>query len=450
MTFGDLLREARIRAGFKSYTQFAKYLKDNGLPYSDEAVGHWERNHRAPQSRDVLWDVCRLLIDAGGIVTFSQIEAFLTALNWDSLSIEERLGQFAMLEDDQAIPNMPDKPPYMRLVGRTAIIQQVLSHWATTQSQPIICLSGLGGIGKTAVSYEIIRHAMLARQFDALVWESVKSEQFIGTEATPQDALSDLDSVFISYARQLNQTALLEQSPTALKKGLADLFRKGNILIILDNLETFDKVKVVAQALSDLIGAEGRSRILITSRKRLVDMPQVLDIPIAGLSYDETRQLLFDEAKTRNAPTLLQADSTLLTRAYKVTGGMPLAIKLIVTQFLLGIPLDRELERLMGVSDEHDLYRFIYFAIWRKLSTPAQKLLIGTGAIPSAMTRNMLMGVSELSPADFDTAVADLVRSSLLDIQPHPQADRQRYGIHAMTYWFVNVPLYEQWLKQQE
>ncbi|HRF98255.1 MAG TPA: NB-ARC domain-containing protein, partial [Aggregatilineales bacterium] len=258
------------------------------------------RNHRAPQSRDSLWDVCRLLIDTGGIITFSQIEAFLTALNWDSLSIEERLGQFALLEDDQAIPNMPDKPHYVRLVGRTSVIQQVLSHWATTHAQPIICLSGLGGIGKTAVSYEIIRHAMLAHQFDALVWESVKSEQFIGTEATPQDALSDLDSVLISYARQLNQTMLLEQSPTALKQGLADLFRKGNILIVLDNLETFDKVKVVAQALSDLIGTEGRSRILITSRKRLVDMPQVLDIPIAGLSYDETRQLLFDEAKTRN------------------------------------------------------------------------------------------------------------------------------------------------------
>ena len=45
---------------------------------------------------------------------------------------------------------------------------------------------------------------------------------------------------------------------------------------------------------------------------------------------------------------------------------MPLALKLIVSQSLLGIALDEELARLEGVMDEHEIYRFIYYKTFNK------------------------------------------------------------------------------------
>jgi len=444
MTFGELLREARIRAQFESYTQLAKHLREQELSYSDEAVGHWERGDRAPQDRQVVLKLCQILVDRGGILTLSGVEAFLTALGWDTLSLDEQLILFPTLRDDTLIPNMPPKPHYVRLVGRNDTIRQVINDWKSTHSPRIVCLSGLGGIGKTAVCYEIMRYAMQLHLFDGLLWESVKSEQFIGTERAPQEALTDWHSVLISYALQLNQKELISQPVSQIKRGLRQILETGRYLIVLDNLESFEALKTVARELRDLIG-EGKSRILITSRERLVDMPATSDIQIAGLSYDDTCSLLFDEAKMRQANALLNADKSLLTRVHQVTGGMPLAIQLIVTQFLLGIPLDHELNRLIEVTDEQELYRFIYFAIWRKLPPVAQHLLIATGAIPSAMTRSLLMEAGELSDSEFDQAVSELVRSSLLNVHYHPQADYQRYEIHAMTYWFVNVPLYEAW-----
>lgn len=449
MSFGDLLREARIRAGFESYGALARYLREKDLDYSDEAIGHWERNTRAPQDRQIVLKLCRLLADKKGIVTFAQLEALLEALDWDRLAIDERLTLFPMLDDDPSIPNMPSKPHYARLIGRDTILQQVINGWHQAQSHRIVCLSGIGGIGKTAISYELMRHTMHMRQFDGLVWESLKSEHFIGTDITPKSALSDWDSILISYARQLNQTHLLSQSPSVIKQGLRDIFQNGKYLIVLDNLETLTALNTVAQDLYDLIGT-GQSRVLITSRERLVGMPSVLDIPIGGLSITETQQLFFDEAQTRHAPDLLRADADLLKRVYQVTGGMPLAIQLIVTQFLLGIPLDTELDRLIGVTDEQQLYQFIYFAIWRKLSPNAQTLLLATGQIPSAMPRALLMKMSALAHADFDHAVTELVRSSLLTVESHLRAEQQRYAIHAMTFWFVNVPLYQAWQAQQD
>ena len=52
-TFGQLLRAARKRAGFRTMAAFADALSDRGLIYSDDAIGQWENNRRRPYHTDV-------------------------------------------------------------------------------------------------------------------------------------------------------------------------------------------------------------------------------------------------------------------------------------------------------------------------------------------------------------------------------------------------------------
>jgi hypothetical protein len=228
--------------------------------------------------------------------------------------------------------------------------------------------------------------------------------------------------------------------------------RQGSYLIVLDNLESFAAAQEIAHQLHALVSSPANphpSKILITSRERLLHDPLVYDYFIQGLSEPATIDLLQAEAKSRGADLLAQTHQY-DQRIYKTTGGMPLAIILIVTQFLLGISLDQELDRLEQTTNEEDLYRFIYFSIWEKLNIPAKKVLVGAATFGTSAQRDHLIRVSKTQSPDFEKAVADLIHFSLMEVFHYPSLNQQRYDIHPLTRWFVNGPLTDLWEQQRK
>lgn len=450
-TFGQMLRAARKRAGFHTIAAFADALSERELAYTDDAIGHWEKDRRRPYSSDMdrpkMLQIFQLLVERGGIDGTAQIDMMLAALDRPALNDEEKATYFSNL--GTPIANLPEKPPYDRLVGRDEVLSAVVQALLAAAGKSVVVVSGLGGIGKTAVAYEVIKQVMQSGRFEKLAWETTKSEEFTGIGIRQRrEQTINFPSVLASYARQLGFETLTTQPLEVLLLQLRDVLRSGSYLIVLDNLETLEAAKEVARQLYEMV-SPGRSRVLITSRERLVDEPFVYDYFVRGLSEPASLELLRDEAEARNAETLLQADDVLLKRIYTTTGGMPLALKLIVSQSLLGIALDEELARLEGVMDEQEIYRFIYFAIWQKLSKPAQKLLIGAATFATTALRSMLQPVSELDDTAFNQAVPELVLASLMEASHHSLAAQKRYDIHAMTRWFVNAPLMELWNRQK-
>lgn len=450
-TFGKLLRAARKQAGFHTIAAFADALSERGLAYTDDAIGHWENDRRKPYHSDKdrldTLKIFQLLVEKRGIENTSQVDAMLAALNRPSLSNAEKATYFSDL--GTPIVNLPEKPPYDRLVGRDEVLEAVSGVLQDLAGKPVVSVSGLGGIGKTALAYEVVKRVMQSGRFEKLAWETTKSEEFTGVGIRQRrEQTVSFPNVLVSYARQLGFESLTTQPPDALRLRLRDAFRSGSYLIVLDNLETLEAAQDVARQLYEMV-SPGKSRVLITSRERLVDEPFVYDYFVRGLSEPASLELIRDEAEAREAEALLQADDALLKRIYTTTGGMPLALKLIVSQSLLGIALDEELTRLEGVMDEQEIYRFIYFAIWQKLSKPAQKLLIGAATFATTALRSMLQPVSELDDAAFNQAVPELVRASLIEVSHHSLAAQKRYDIHAMTRWFVNAPLMELWNRQK-
>jgi hypothetical protein len=181
-TFGKLLRAARKEAGFHTIAAFADALSESGLPYTDDAIGHWENDRRKPyhldKDRPDVLKIFQLLVEKRGIENTDQIDALLAALKRPALSDEEKATHFPNL--GTPIVNLPEKPPYDRLVGRDEVLAAVSQALQDSTGKPVVVVSGLGGIGKTAAAYEIVKRVMQSGRFEKLAWETTKSEEFTG------------------------------------------------------------------------------------------------------------------------------------------------------------------------------------------------------------------------------------------------------------------------------
>lgn len=447
-SFGTRLRQARQRAGFHTLRLLADTLSTLGIDLSDDAFGHWELDRRRPPERERFLSILALFARRGGFTSLDEVNHLLWLLDWRNLNQAEIDQHFRDLP--LPIRNLPSRPLHYPLVGRDAQLTAITDSLLGVNSAPVVVVTGLGGIGKTAIAYEAVRRVMQTQRFTALAWVSLKSEEFEGTSIRARrDQVLSVSALLHEIANQLALDLPPNVEPNILRLKVSAALKAGQTLVVVDNLETLDAARDTARLLYDMVSpstSSQPSKVLITSREQLLGESYLYHIYLRGLPEPASLELLHREAEHRQALTLLTAPTTLTSRIHHTTGGMPLAIKLIVTQALLGIALDTELDRLHGVTDEEQLYRFLYFTIWQRLGLGAQKTLIAAAAFGTSAQRSHLIRVSQ-SPtdADFDTSVTELVLASLMDIEPAAEAARQRYSIHAMTRWFVNAPLKELW-----
>jgi hypothetical protein len=353
-----------------------------------------------------------------------------------------------------AFSNLPARR-YTRLLGRsdelTILHDKLFSSNSTDYS--IIAITGLGGIGKTALAYEIAEEAILKGRFDGIVWESAKSEEFEANKIIPIDSqVLTSESLLHSIALQIGGDKLEYTPPKELEKSIRSLLHSYPYLIVLDNLETVAAYSQLAKYLNSLLSpsrTNRASRALLTSRERLFGISYVYDHYVRGLSRSDSYEFITQEADSRGAADLSTMVDELKERIFLITSGMPLAMKLIVSQFLAGIPLDTELSRLQKAK-EYDLYEYIYLGLWLKLSVPAKKVLVSAAAFSSSVSRSMLQPVSRVNDTDLELAIAELVRLSLIEASDDLIAADRRYSIHPITRWFINSPLRNRWARSQK
>lgn len=440
-TFGGKIRASRQRAGFNAIRLFVEALRQEGLAYTVEAVGHWERGTRKP-SRETLLSVFRVLVQATGISHHNELNEMLNDLGYVALTEDEIAHHFPQLK---SLPlNLSAAPHYHRFIGRKSTLSLLINLLSDAKGAKVVAITGLGGIGKTALAREVSILATQRGVFKDVLWESAKQHEFIGAKIqTPSSSIGILLPVLTSYAHQLG----IEQPPlqlALLKRQLQEVLQTRTCLVVLDNLETVAEGREAAATLHQLVAGSPGSRALITSRERLSDESYLYDYRIEGLAETETLELLRSDATQRGAHSML-SNQQLIKQVHRVTGGMPLAIVLIVSQYLMGIALDEELERLKRATNEEELYRFIYFDLWLHLPEVAQKLLITLGTFATGALRMMVQHYTRFDDDTLLSAVRDLNHVSLLEMRASPVAQHQLYDIHPMTRWFVNSPLEAMW-----
>jgi len=114
------------------------------------------------------------------------------------------------------------------------------------------------------------------------------------------------------------------------------------------------------------------SRAIVTSRKQ-VRHDFVRAHTLKELTREDSLFFLRKDLEQRRVEQLMHVSEEKLVAIHTVTGGAPLALKLVVAQARF-LDLDVVLRRLRNAGSK--LYLFIYRQSWEQLSLVAQKILI--------------------------------------------------------------------------
>lgn len=339
--------------------------------------------------------------------------------------------------------HLPNEP-YYPLPGRELDLNNLLAALKEPQGALVITIDGLGGLGKTALAVELTRRALHEGLFKAVIGDSAKQELFAGGAIVKvNEATLDFDALLDAMARQCGRWELPTFPREEKRAMMAQLLHQQRFLVLVDNLETAENADALLAHLRHLLG---ESRAIVTSRRQ-VRHDFVQAHTLKELAREDSLFFLRKELEQRRVEQLLHASEEKLAAIHTVTGGAPLALKLVAAQARF-LDLDVVLRRLSKAGSK--LYTFIYQQSWEQLSLVAQKILIYIGR-----TVVTTIGWEELATVGMEIAeseeqllasIDELVAYSLLDVSL--AANQVRYGTHQLTRQFVNSELPELWREQ--
>jgi transcriptional regulator with XRE-family HTH domain len=340
-------------------------------------------------------------------------------------------------------PHLPNETYYL-LPGRERDLNNLLAALKDPQGAWVITIDGLGGLGKTALAVELARRALHQGLFKSVIGDSAKQELFTGGEIVKvNEATLDFDALLDAMARQCGRWELTTLPRKEKRAMIAQLLRQQCYLVLVDNLETAENADALVAHLRNLLGV---SRAIVTSRRQ-VRHDFVLAHTLKELTREDSLFFLREDLEQRRVEQLMHASEEKLSAIHNVTGGAPLALKLVVAQARF-LDLDIVLRRLGNAGSK--LYSFIYRQSWEQLSLVAQKILIyiGRTVITTIGWEELVTVGMEIAESEEQllASIDELVAYSLLEVSF--AANQVRYGTHQLTRQFVNSELPELWREQ--
>ncbi len=422
--------------------------------YTGAAVSDWERgkSHIHKDDRRVLVSLLRVLYQGGGLHTVEEADRVLLAGNYRPLDQQEERQIFVGEAMDSQKQSLGDAQPvlwpphivaelYYPLPGRQRHLAQ-MRDWLLHPGGPaVVALEGLGGLGKTAIAVELARRLLQSNLFEGVVGDSAKQEILSGGEIVQlREATLNFEGLLDAIAQQLGRWELATLKEEEKHNTLARFLRQHPYIVLVDNLETANNANALIAMLPSILGA---SRAIVTSRTKVL-RDFVHAVALEQLDQEDALVFLRTDATQRNVQQILDLPEEKLIEIYHITGGAPLAMKLVVAQARF-VELEPVLTRLQQAGG--NLYPFMFRQSWAQLSPTAQRVLIYMGrAVVTTASWEELAG-AEIAEGESDLveSLEQLVTFSLLNVSS--VSDHVRYGIHQLTRQFINSALPDIWQK---
>jgi hypothetical protein len=329
---------------------------------------------------------------------------------------------------------------YNQLVGAEAHLNRLQELVADRKSNPLICITGLGGLGKTALADGLVRRMLARGELDGAAWITARQRMYaldgsIFASSTP--VLSNGRLLSALWDQLLpHLPAPLDPTGPALGELEVLLRHLGRTLVVVDNLETAEDVGDLVPLLRRL--AQG-VRFLLTSRHTLLAGGNLYQYPLPPLSREHALELLRGEAQAQNLPDLANAPDDELDRIFDVVGGHPLALRLVVGQLQL-----RALPEVLAALEQGDtasaemLYSFIYAHAWAELDGNARSVLLALPqAPPTGASSTFLAAITGLPLPVVQESLSGLVKRNL--VERRGGLALSHYTIHGLTRTFLQT-----------
>ncbi len=326
---------------------------------------------------------------------------------------------------------------YTRLFGVAEKRAALQAHMETARAPWILTLEGIGGIGKTSLADALSREAIYGGYFRDVAWISVRQRLFrpaSGVEADTSEPALSWKMMLDHLIEQFDLRGLRRQSDNEKLVGLQAHLKTCPVLMVVDNLETIADYRALVPQLRRLINP---GKFLITTRYSLRGESGIYIMELTGLSPQATFDLIRYEAGAQGLAELADASDEALTPIYEMTGGNPLATKLVIGQahtFPLTVILQR-LEAARGTTTR-ELLDFIYAEAWALLEEDCRQVISALALTAEGGSRLELLARS--AGLDIDRAVTCLQHLAMLSlVQVKGDLHAKRYSLHQLTRTFV-------------
>lgn len=326
-------------------------------------------------------------------------------------------------------------PPqtYTHLFGMDQVLAQLLDYLNDREHHWVISLDGMAGLGKTAVAREAASRLAETDRFADIAWIPVRPVTY-GPHGPQQPDLPALTcgQVLDTIASQLSGIDLGPLPLPAKRDRAREILYARPCLVVLDHMETSMDCGTWPDWFWDMANP---SKFLLTSRHWLdSDVGQSV-LWLDHLAEPDSLALIRHEAHLRGLAEVADASDDALHPILAVTGGNPLAIKLVLGQ-LVSLPLGRILAALKTAQPETDaFYQHLYRVSWELVSSPAQHLLLRMAELQAAgATWEDLSAISGLSGDDLASAIRSLTGHSLLQASGF---EEKIYSLHPLTLHFA-------------
>jgi tetratricopeptide (TPR) repeat protein len=326
------------------------------------------------------------------------------------------------IESTVTLPNNLPRQEH-EFIGRSEALNRLLKLLSRTSRYWLISIVGPGGIGKSALALEASLRCMTRTNlpidvdatnlaFDGFIWTSAKSKYFLNGTVNPSYAVhSNLEAIVAEIINVL--APAFRAKPTADQRAqVIHLLGTKRILLIVDNLEAVNDPNVLA-FLKDL---PSPSKAIITDRRQIHESAS---IALGDLEQKEANELVQVRCE-QETNHLLKLNEEQIKMIVSRTGGIPLAIHLVIGQILLGHGSPETiLGRIKG--DDSALLMFLFDDSYVNVSETARKILQRLSLLNSPTAGQILaLGLGNDAA---ENGIIELLESGLLSEQRDINAD---------------------------
>jgi hypothetical protein len=366
-------------------------------------------------------------------VVFQSQRAAIGLLADTIWALEQGLAQTRLRQIDFRL----EIPTYTCLFGIDRQLADIRALLERPDGPWIVSIEGMGGVGKTSLADALARELAPSAHFAEIGWISARRRLFRlsgSVEILPRQADLTTAELADRLIEQFGLSRLCHHSDAEKWLGLKDYLKSRPCLIVIDNLET---VPDYPRLVSGLIGLIQPTRFLLTTRTSLSSMGDVHIYTLKPLNRDDTLILLRHEAAMRGLPELTRAPDVELEAIYTVTGGNPLALKLILGQIhSLSLPLVLSRFRCGADKPTGELLTFLHEEAWQALDDDCRRVLQALTLASEGGGR--LEQIAAAAGLDESQAASCLHRLAVLSlVTVSGNLYERQYSIHQLTQAFV-------------